>query len=77
MKRIGLMDPATFKFVLKHHKEFSLQAKAIQSHDPATFLEKNGTLFGQQLQRGAVQKAKVDFLDRIHDLNTSAHVVVK
>ena len=38
MKRTGLMDPATFKLVLKHQKEYSLLDKAIQSHNPATII---------------------------------------
>ena len=33
-KRTGLMDPATFKLVLEHQKEYSLEDKAIQSQDP-------------------------------------------
>ena len=28
------MDPATFKLVLEHQKEYSVQDKTILSHDP-------------------------------------------
>ena len=34
------MDPATFKLVLEHQKEYSVQDKAIQSHDPITISQK-------------------------------------
>ena len=36
MKRSGLMDPATFKLLLEHQKEYFVLAKEYQSHDPAT-----------------------------------------
>ena len=36
MKRKGFMNPVTFKFVIAHQKEYALQAKEIQSHNPAT-----------------------------------------
>ena len=36
IKRTGLMDPATFKLLLEHHKEYSVLVKECQSHNPAT-----------------------------------------
>ena len=34
------MDPATFKLVLEHQKEYSVQDKTIRSHDPITIARK-------------------------------------
>ena len=81
------MDPATFKLVLEHQKEYSLEDKAIQSRDPimiagkkewSTFWtastkkarkkKKRLNLSGKKAQ--AVKKAREEFLDQIHDLNT-------
>ena len=84
-KRTGLMDPATFKLVLEHQKECSLQDKAILSCDRITIAgkkewntfwtaatkkvrEKSKVCLGKKVE--TVQKPKVDFLYRIHDLNT-------
>ena len=51
-KRNGSMDPETFKLLIAHQKEYTLQAKEIQSHDPVTInRKKNGILFGLQLPK--------------------------
>ena len=34
------MDPAIFKLLLKHQKEYSVQDKTILSHDPITIAQK-------------------------------------
>ena len=39
-KRTGLMDPATFKLVLEHQKEYSIQDKKSRSCDPITIARK-------------------------------------
>ena len=39
-KRTGLMDPATFKLVLEHQKEYSIQDKNSRSCDPITIARK-------------------------------------
>ena len=39
-KRSGLMDPATFKLLLEHQKEYSVLAKECQSHNLATMVGK-------------------------------------
>ena len=39
-KRTELMDPATFKLVSEHQKEYSVQDKTIRSHDPITIARK-------------------------------------
>ena len=87
-KRSGLMDPATFKLLLEHQKEYSVPTDEYQSQDPATMAgkkqwntfwtkctkkpkkKKRNVKFVWQKKEEAVLKAKVDFLDRIHDLNT-------
>ena len=87
-KRTGLMDPATFKLVLEHQKEYSVQDKTIRSHDPITIArkkqwntfwtsttkiarkKKKNVKYVWEKKEAAVQKARVDFLDQIHDLNT-------
>ena len=39
-KRSGLMDPATFKLLLEHQKEYSVPTDEYQSQDPATMAGK-------------------------------------
>lgn len=88
-KRHGSMDPATFKFIIKHHKECVSEAKEIQSHDLVTIERKNKwnsfwnqatkkarkkkrkkVKFVWEKKKEAVDDAKADFLERIHDLKT-------
>ena len=82
------MDPATFKLVLEHQKEYSLEDKVIQSRDPimiagkkewSTFWtastkkarkKKRKVKYVWEKEAEAVQKAREEFLDQIHDLNT-------
>ena len=87
MKRTGLMDPATFKLVLKHQKEYFVQDKGIQILDPVTITrtkkwntfwtaatkaknKQKKVKFVWEKKAQAVEKARVDFIDRIHDLTT-------
>ena len=75
------MDPTTFKLVLEHQKEYSVQDKTILSHDPITIARKkqwntfwtSTTKIARKKKKTLnmyEQKAEVDFLDQIHNLNT-------
>lgn len=63
-KRNGSMDPETFKLLIAHQKEYTLQAKEIQSHDPVTINRKKkwNTFWTAATKKARKKKRNVKFV---------------
>ena len=58
------MDPETFKLLIAHQKEYTLQAKEIQSHDPVTINRKKkwNTFWTAATKKARKKKRNVKFV---------------
>ena len=86
LKKKGLMDPGTFKLVIEYQKEYSLPLPDFTPDKVRFGQKNYGSIFGPKSkpleeketlskvhlgEKGTIgKKARIDFLDKIHELNT-------